>query len=84
MRGRPSLRRACGHFASDPCPAASFFSLEPEARDGVVPYFFTRTRPGVSDPLERRLAWHATDAFTPLFPDLPAVLEMDPYPWVPV
>ena len=71
------FERVHAHFRADPAPDASFLSLETDERDGLVPYYFTRRRATLDDPFERRLAWHATDALTPIFPDLGTVLECD-------
>ena len=55
----------------------SFASTETADGLGVVPYFFVREPATIEDPLERRLAWHGTDALTPIFADLPQVLSDD-------
>ena len=65
------------HFRSDPSPDAGFLSLETDELDGLVPYFFTRRRAAIGEPMERRLAWHATDSLTPVFTDLVLVLQCD-------
>ena len=31
----------------------------------------------MDEPVERRLAWHATDTLTPIFPDLVRILQCD-------
>lgn len=56
---------------------SSFVSSETADGDGVVPYFFVRAPAAETDQLERRLAWHATDALAPIFADLPQVLSDD-------
>lgn len=71
------LRQCHAHFAADPSPDASFFSAETAEGDGVVPYFFVRSAVSDADAMERRLAWHATDALTPVFDDLVSVLGAD-------
>lgn len=64
-------------FQADPAPDTSFLSEETDDRNGLVPYFFTRRRAAMDEPVERRLAWHATDALTPIFPDLVRILQCD-------
>ena len=46
-------------------------------RDGLVPAFFVREKPSVQSPWARRLGWHCTDIFTPIYDDLPAQLADD-------
>ena len=55
----------------------SFASTETADGVGIVPYFFVREPATTTDTLERRLAWHATDALTPIFSDLPQVVSDD-------
>ena len=75
------------HFRADPSPDPSFISPETEEMDGIVPYFFCKS-PGdlyymrgeskpENIPIERLMGWHATDALTPIYPDLPQVLDDD-------
>ena len=62
---------------SDPSPEPGFIASETIDGEGVVPYFFVRTPSSVNAPMPRRLAWHATDALTPLFNDTTASLGDD-------
>ena len=71
------LRGIAHHVKNDPAPDNSFFSDDTAERDGIVPYFFVREPPGDAEQMERRLAWHATDALTPIFPDLVSILADD-------
>ena len=71
------FRHVYAHFRRDPHPDDSFFSDETADRAGIVPYFFIRTPATEAEPMERRLAWHATDALTPIFDDLPGALACD-------
>jgi len=52
-----------------PSPEASFASDETKDRSGVVPNFFVRSRPGPTASWARKLAYHATDTFTPVYED---------------
>ena len=71
------LRTAHGFWAADSDRDEFFESPETADGGGLVPYFFTRSRPRPSDHLYRRLAWHSTDTATPLFSDTADVLEAD-------
>ena len=66
-----------GFAKKDPEPDLSFVSPETSCGGGIVPYFFVRSLPGADAPWERQLAWHATDALTPVFEDLAQVLGDD-------
>ncbi|KAL1527160.1 hypothetical protein AB1Y20_015840 [Prymnesium parvum] len=56
---------------------ASFTSTETADAQGVVPYFFVRQPPPAAAAWQRRLAWHASDALTPVYEELPRVLAED-------
>ena len=71
------LRHAHAYWKADPNADSSFTSVETEDGEGLVPYFFTRTAAPMGAPIYRKLAWHATDALTPIFSDLPDVLADD-------
>jgi acetoin utilization deacetylase AcuC-like enzyme len=71
------FRSVMPHFQHDPDPDDAFFSAETSGGDGVVPYFFVHTPATEAEPMERRLGWHATDALTPIFDDLPSILMHD-------
>lgn len=72
------MRRMAAHFHADPhFRDAGFVSSDTADGTGVVPYFFVHQPTAETDPMERRLAWHATDALTPLFEDFSEVLADD-------
>lgn len=71
------LRTGHAHWSLDSDSDKDFASDETERKDGLVPYFFTRTRPARRDDLYQRLAWHATDRATPLYSDTASTLEAD-------
>jgi acetoin utilization deacetylase AcuC-like enzyme len=71
------LRRAHAYWDADSESDPEFTSDETEQGDGLVPFFSTRTRPARDDHLYQRLAWHATDASTPLYPDTLSIVEAD-------
>ena len=71
------LRTGHAHWCLDSDSDKDFASDETERKDGLVPYFFTRTRPARGDDLYHRLAWHATDRATPLYSDTASTLEAD-------
>ena len=71
------LRHAHAYWKADPNADSSFTSVETEDGEGLVPYFFTRTAAPMGAPISSKLAWHATDALTPIFSDLPDVLADD-------
>jgi len=73
-------------IAADPSPEPGFISED--STEGDVrsqPYFFVRSQPPADAPIarrdlpvvERRLAWHATDALTPMFGDTASTLDDD-------
>lgn len=71
------LRTAYEHWRLDNNSDPEFASNETGQEDGLVPFFFTRSRPARDEDLYCRLAWHATDAATPLYSDTASVLEAD-------
>ena len=64
-------------WRADATADVAFVSAETMEGDGLVPYFFTRLPAGRHLAWERRLAWHATDALSPIFEDLPRVMADD-------
>ena len=62
------IRTVHAHFCADPDPEMCFFSHEVADERGIVPYYFVRACTE-SAPPERQLAWHATDALTPIYED---------------
>jgi len=52
-------------------------TLADSGRGGLVPCFFVREQPDLSGPWARRLGWHCTDTFTPIYSDLPEQLADD-------
>eukprot|EP01068_Selenidium_serpulae_P010760 Selendium_serpulae@DN5526_c0_g1_i1.p1 len=58
---------------------SDFVSRETDStvESGIVPYFFVRHSVAKSEHIGRRLAWHATDALTPIFSDTAAMLAHD-------
>ena len=71
------LRSAHAAWRAAPSPESDFASTETAEGDGLVPNFFVKERPRRSDPWARRLAWHATDVFTPIYGDLIETLADD-------
>ena len=71
------LRTAHASWRDAPSPEDDFASDETEANDGLIPNFFVRTPQVRGDPWARRLAWHATDVYTPIYADLCETLADD-------
>ena len=71
------LQRAHFLWRAAPSPEPSFATMETEAQDGLIPNYFVRDAAAVSDPWARRLAWHATDIYTPIYADLGSALADD-------
>ena len=71
------LRTAHSQWRAAPSPEDDFHSEETAERDGLVPNFFVRAPQRRGAPWARRLAWHATDVYTPIYADLVDVLADD-------
>ena len=72
------LQTAHAEWRAAPSPEPNFASPETMERDGLVPNFFVRSRPrpaGAS--WARRLAWHATDIYSPIYADTMAAIADD-------
>ena len=71
------LRTAHGLWRAAPSPEAEFTSAETVEKDGLVPTFFIHEPAATTDLWARRLAWHATDIYTPIYADVGSVLADD-------
>ena len=71
------LRSAHAAWRAEDERDESFASRDTLCATGLVPYWFVRERPPAAAPWERRLAWHASDALTPIFDDTARVLAED-------
>ena len=71
------LRTAHGLWRAAPSPEPSFASPETAEQDGLVPNFFVRQPAAATELWARRLAWHATDVYTPIYADLGTTLADD-------
>ena len=71
------LRTAHSQWRAAPSPEDDFHSDETAERDGLIPNFFVRAPQRRGAPWARRLAWHATDVYTPIYADLIDTLADD-------